>query len=656
MTIHISAGYWSDSARTKGEIKLAGENLISITKEMPGGTGETTATIASGSFTPVNNYAVYALETEASAVSDVLDHIATTNVRNGQIIGIRLFDDTHDITIDASAGGVGQIKTPDGFDIDMTDSRQIVWLKYNSTGTSWEVLDIPASIGMLPPGGAAAALVLASHPTSGSTRPSLRALSKEHLNTIMDTTVGWKAVADAAVSTNTITPTRAIHTIDTSAGTKTINTINTANMAAGRVLFISPSSSSNALTLTHQSGSAGTGRMTLKGGANATITSVDQGIWFVQESGDWREIDRCGFSATGLVQGIVNGRLCLASGKPVEEVAGSSDTIYFSPHRGNQLSTYDGAAWSTTAFTEKSLNIDALVKMHVGYDVFIVNGTQALEILAWKQVTASNSPTAGSNKSISVADTSGVVVGDWITVANTAWSTVEKARVNAVSTNTSVTVDTLANAYTNPVLTYNSRATAVVSQDGIPVKSGATTRLFLGSIYGLAGNGTTGGLIRNSTAEMYMYNAWNIIPHQLRSGVTTTSYTYASATARPPGGLSFNQGCVQWFCGLADGVSVQAHSMVGCNNTGGVAEVAIGIDSITTACNGTTGVQQLNAAAHAHASYRGRVGLGWHFATQLEACHAAATATFYGNAVSGTWPAAALPYGIRSEIQVTVAA
>jgi hypothetical protein len=66
-------------------------------------------------------------------------------------------------------------------------------------------------------------------------------------------------------------------------------------------------------------------------------------------------------------------------------------------------------------------------------------------------VTASGSPTAGSNKVITMASTTGFKVGGLALVSGGGNS--EYCRINAVSAGTSITVDTLANGYTTPVVT-----------------------------------------------------------------------------------------------------------------------------------------------------------------------------------------------------------
>jgi len=95
--------------------------------------------------------------------------------------------------------------------------------------------------------------------------------------------------------------------------------------------------------------------------------------------------------ASGGTAGVfVNGRLTLVSGDPVPAADQTAKTtIYFTPYKGNLLTLWDGAAWVTAAFTEKSLALGTLTAA-LPYDVFcyLSTGTPALELLAWSSGSA----------------------------------------------------------------------------------------------------------------------------------------------------------------------------------------------------------------------------------------------------------------------------
>lgn len=84
---------------------------------------------------------------------------------------------------------------------------------------------------------------------------------------------------------------------------------------------------------------------------------------------------------------IAQGRLTLTTGVPIttSDVTAAT-TLYYTPFKGNLISTYSGSAWSTNPFTEKSISLAGLTA-GLPYDVFIVDSTLALELLAWTNTT-----------------------------------------------------------------------------------------------------------------------------------------------------------------------------------------------------------------------------------------------------------------------------
>lgn len=69
-----------------------------------------------------------------------------------------------------------------------------------------------------------------------------------------------------------------------------------------------------------------------------------------------------------------------------------------------------------------------------------------------KTVAASNSPTAGSSKTINLADTGNLAANDYVQVSS--GGNVEIAKVTGVVANVSITVDSLTNGHTTPNVTW----------------------------------------------------------------------------------------------------------------------------------------------------------------------------------------------------------
>lgn len=89
--------------------------------------------------------------------------------------------------------------------------------------------------------------------------------------------------------------------------------------------------------------------------------------------------------------------------------------------------------------------------------------------------------------------------------------------------NNSGTLTLEATAWTNGT----TRATALVRQDGVWCKSGALTRLYLGTIRASTTNQTA-----DSNTARFIWNMYNRIPKEIYIQDTTDSWTYASNTFR----------------------------------------------------------------------------------------------------------------------------
>jgi hypothetical protein len=130
-----AAAYLSDAGRTKGEMKVAMEDQLQATKQIPGaGLAETTLTIAGGIVTPVGG--VHAIDTESAAVADDLATIATTNLPDGSMLWIRSVSASRVVTVKHNAGGAGQVTLKAAADLALT--APTLWLVVKRTGTGWE--------------------------------------------------------------------------------------------------------------------------------------------------------------------------------------------------------------------------------------------------------------------------------------------------------------------------------------------------------------------------------------------------------------------------------------------------------------------------------------------------------------------------------------
>lgn len=174
-----------------------------------------------------------------------------------------------------------------------------------------------------------------------------------------------------------------------------------------------------------------------------------------------------------------------------------------------------------------------------------------------------------------------------------------------------------------------TRATALTTQDGVYVKSGALTRRYLGSFV------TTGvsGQTEDSFAKRFLWNYYHRVPRGLRVVDATNSWTYTTDSFQQANASAANQLAV--MVGLAE-VLVECHTCgVTSNSSGGVnVSVTIGFDSTTTAASTVVSVPA-TAATSGYAStlafLRHYPTVGYHIYTWLERSAATGTTTWYGD-------------------------
>lgn len=173
-----------------------------------------------------------------------------------------------------------------------------------------------------------------------------------------------------------------------------------------------------------------------------------------------------------------------------------------------------------------------------------------------------------------------------------------------------------------------TRATAVARTNGRWVKSGAPTRMFLGSMR----TGTVSGQTEDSAAKRYLWNLYNKADRYLEISDATASWNYTTATWRQARATAANQ--VDLIVGLAEDRLIVNLLGGASNGTQAWVNVGIGEDSTTTPTAQAIGGNQLvgSAAVVQLAATLDKVpAVGRHFYVWLEGSQAAGTTTFYGN-------------------------
>lgn len=173
-----------------------------------------------------------------------------------------------------------------------------------------------------------------------------------------------------------------------------------------------------------------------------------------------------------------------------------------------------------------------------------------------------------------------------------------------------------------------TRATALVKQDGRWVKTGATTRRYLGTIYINA----SGGQSDDSYAKRYVWNAYNRVSRPMRVLESTASWTGSSPSWHQARSTATNQ--LDCVIGLPDVmVSARVTSSGGFDVSGAAGMgTGIGLDATNALATGALAswnkVQGYNSIPM-YATLDTYPGIGRHTITWLEIGDGATT-TWYG--------------------------
>lgn len=337
---------------------------------------------------------------------------------------------------------------------------------------------------------------------------------------------------------------------------------------------------------------------------------------------------------------IAGGRLTLESGVPVSTTDQTGKTtIYYTPFIHDKISLYDGTRWKVYTFTERSLAIGTLVKAHA-YDVFLYDnaGTLTLEAVAWKNATVTMTL---ANPCVVTWTSHGMSTGDSVTFTTT--GALPNGGVNNVAQNQQYWVNvTGANTF-NITTSYanvaagvylntsgggasqsgthtgyhpQARQTALVQTNGVYLKSGDTTRRYLGTF--LTSLATQ---IEDSATKRFVWNVDNRVRRFMTVTEATNFWTYTTDAWRPANNTEDNK--LQIICGL-DFVEVEAliicSTQLASTNTA-AAKVAVGIDAATTP-SGLRGAGLFSGTSSFYApfasQYVGIPGLGYHSLLWLE--------------------------------------
>lgn len=263
-----------------------------------------------------------------------------------------------------------------------------------------------------------------------------------------------------------------------------------------------------------------------------------------------------------------------------DDAAGSSRKISFNRLGGlfipsycdGRLTTESGVAVSTSDRTSQGT---IYFTPYLGNRITIYDGTR-WKLYSFTERSLALTATSGKNYDVFIYDNAGTLALE------------------------------LSAAWTND----STRADALTTQDGVYVKSGATTRRWLGTI---RASGTN--VVEDSEAKRFVWNAFNQQYRSVYKTETTDTWSYGTNTWRQANGSSSNQ--IEVVLGSASVVSLNLIA----NAYSGSAPnrwVGIGVDS-TTSPSGVRGVSYAsNADVPCFANYVGSLSAGYHYLAWLE--------------------------------------
>jgi len=173
-----------------------------------------------------------------------------------------------------------------------------------------------------------------------------------------------------------------------------------------------------------------------------------------------------------------------------------------------------------------------------------------------------------------------------------------------------------------------ARATALVYQDGVLVKSGATTRRYLGTFWTTSTTQT-----QDAIAGRHLWNYYNRVRKDMRVMEGTNTWTYTTATIRQARATASNQ--LDFVVGVSED-SVRADVAISSSNSSASVgrTVGIGLDSTTALaaeCIAQSSAAGAGARSGTSAYFDSLIAVGRHTLVWLEWSVATGTTTWYGD-------------------------
>lgn len=171
-----------------------------------------------------------------------------------------------------------------------------------------------------------------------------------------------------------------------------------------------------------------------------------------------------------------------------------------------------------------------------------------------------------------------------------------------------------------------ARNTALVYQDGILVKSGTTSKRYLGTIYG----GAAG--LEDSITKRYVWNYYNRVRKTMKGTETTVSWTYSTAAFRAANNGTLAR--LNMVIGvMEEAVDVSMEQYVA-SSVAGLCSSGVALDGTTSAAllQKNMDINVLNHSGITSGRLVNYPGIGFHYYQLMEYGVGSGTQTWYGSA------------------------
>jgi hypothetical protein len=321
---------------------------------------------------------------------------------------------------------------------------------------------------------------------------------------------------------------------------------------------------------------------------------------------------------------FTGGRLTLTSGTPITtaDVTGAG-AVYYSPLPGlpNRISLYNGSAFQSISFSETNVSVPGtLFRL---FDIFGFNnsGNLGLETVNWSQTTGSITGATNASPIVITSTSHGLSNGDLVGIASVGGNTAANGKIWTVAplptTNTFGLHGSVGNgAYTSGGTWYkipNTRSTALTTQNGIYLKSGDTTRRYLGT----AMTTGTSGQTEDSLLRRFLWNANNRVVRPMAVSENTSIWSYTGTSYRAANNKIDNR--VQAVIGLSvDPVEAELRVTTNCGADNALCSFGVGVSNLQNDATVHKGGRSSTITTQTTSYYQGTPSAGYFYLVWLE--------------------------------------